>query len=76
MLTSNISSSNTIDTISRESNNNYEDIFPTISSIPNPIPTSMNQDSLDSKDSKEKKPHSTSQAFINSSTEITEFEND
>ena len=76
LLTSTTPSSNTIANISRENNNNYEDIIPTVSSIPNSIPTLTNDHSLDSKDSKEKKTHSTSQAFINYSSETIRFEND
>ena len=43
--------------ISRESHDSYEDIIPTVSSIPNPIPTSMNQDSLNSTNSKGNTPY-------------------
>ena len=75
MLTSITPSSNTIANISREKNNNNEDIIPTVSSIPNPIPTLTSNDSLDSKDFKGKKTHSTSQALITSSLTTTKFEN-
>ena len=76
LLTPTTPSSNTIANISRESNNNYDDMITTVSSIPNPIPNSMNQDSLDSNDSKGKTPHSTKQTFINSSSETSGFKND
>ena len=76
LLTSITPSSNTVANISRENNNNYENIIPTVSSIPNPIPTFTNNVSLDSKDSKGKNTHSTSQVLITSSPATTKFEND
>ena len=46
LLTSTTPSSNTIANISRDNNNNYEDIIPAVSLIPSPIPTFTNNDSI------------------------------
>ena len=72
-LTSPTPSSNTIANISRDNNNNYEDIFPTVSLIPSPIPTFTNNDSINCRFPKGKDSFYLKK-LINSSPATTKFE--